>query len=467
MQPAVQKSAIKEQHEFQEGNIVNMVPTKLIEWADTVVDNVVYITVGKARNMVFVVKMPGQHTHKKERDTRRQIKEDKPRIAIYLFGIEWAGFEIEVEGFMIMIVYTVGKAEDVVYKMQVAERLIRQCEEYTGEVDCLLKEVFLMHMEERLIYLYNGDTNLENMGVNKEEFKVQERDVNMIEDTNTGKVVNSKSGEVIGTVIIVGKNNMIEVYVMQMTERFIHQFEGYTREVGCPLKEVFVMHMKERLIYLCKRYARQEKDILVGVYVRKMEKKLAVEDNDMGIVVILGFMEVIMTVFEMEYNTAGMQKRLTVEEGDINVSMEVVRTAIVEVVRTAITEEEYNTTEFGEKLTVKKGDIDALEDTYVGDMIIFHLVESVDIKYLEMVEIIVHKEEYNMAEVHKELTVEEGDTYMFEDIHMKNVNNIKFMEVVKKEFYNGKDGTRRREDIWSFRDIETRLCLILEGEGVS
>jgi histone H3/H4 len=270
---------------------------------------------------------------------------------------------------------------------------------------------------------------------------------------------------------------------------------------------VYIMKMEDRLIYLCKRYARQEKVILVEVYVRKMEKKLTVEDNDMGIVVILGLMEVIVTVFKMEYNTAGMQKRLTVEEGDINMSVEVVRTtivevvrttitegeyntaefekkltveevdinmsvevvrtAIVEVVRTAITKREYNTTEIEKKLTVKKADIDALEDTYVGDMVIFHLVELVDIKFLEMIEIIVHKEEYNMAEVHKELTVEEGDTYMFEDIHMRYVHIIKFMEVVKKEFYNGKDGTRRREDIWSFRDIDTRLCLILEGEGVS
>jgi hypothetical protein len=171
----MQKSATKEQHKFQEESIikiqnthqvemgntnkffewVKMVTTKLVEWADKVIDKVVYITVGKAKNMVYIVKMQGQHTHKKERDTRRQVKEDKPRMAINFFGIKWAGFEIKVEGCMIMIVYTVWKAEDMAYMMRMKKRLIHQYAEYTREVDYILKEVFMMNMEERLIYLDN------------------------------------------------------------------------------------------------------------------------------------------------------------------------------------------------------------------------------------------------------------------------------------------------------------------------
>jgi hypothetical protein len=157
--------------------------------------------------------------------------------------------------------------------------------------------------------------------------------------------------------------------------------------------------------------------------------------------------------------------------------MEVVRTAIVEVVRTAITKGEYNMAEIEKMLTVKKGDIDVLEDTNVGDMVIFkfgkavvikmkyktaeitikeedinmsedidikrilifQFVEFVDIKFLDMVETVVNKEECNMAEVHKELTVEEGDINIFEDNHMKNVYIVKFVEVVKKVFYNEED----------------------------
>jgi hypothetical protein len=177
MQSVMQKSARKKQHKFRKGNRdkiqnthqvemewVNMVTTKLVEWAD----KVVYIAVGEAKNMVYVKQMMGQHTHKVESDTFRQIKEEEPRI--------WAGINVWL---------------------------------------------------------------------------------------------------------------------------------------------VYIMKMEDRLIYLCKKYARQEKVILVEVYVRKREKKLTVEDNDMGIMVIWVFVEVIVTVFEMEYITAGMQKSLTVEEGYI------------------------------------------------------------------------------------------------------------------------------------------------------
>jgi uncharacterized membrane protein len=170
--------------------------------------------------------------------------------------------------------------------------------------------------------------------------------------------------------------------------------------------------------------------------------------------------------------------RMAIVEVVRNAIMEVVRTAIVDVVRTAITKGEYNTVEIEKKLTVEKGDIDMFQDTNVGDMVIFkfvktvvikmeyktaeitvteedinmsedidtnkknlifQFVEFVDIKFLEMVETVVNKEEYNTAEVHKELTVEKGDIRMFEDIHMRNVYIAKFVEVVKKVFYYGED----------------------------
>jgi hypothetical protein len=85
------------------------------------------------------------------------------------------------------------------------------------------------------------------------------------------------------------------------------------------------------------------------------------------------------------------------------------------------------------------------------------------------------KEECNLAEVHKELTVKEGDLNMFEDIHIKNVDIVKFVEVIKKVFYKGEDNaavmqeeqtvqeeksTRKREDSRSFRNIEKRHRLL-------
>jgi hypothetical protein len=75
MQSPMQKSARKEQHKFQEGNVIKIQNThhvemgktkkfgewdKLVEWAD----KVVYIAVGEAKNMVYVKQMMGQHTHK-------------------------------------------------------------------------------------------------------------------------------------------------------------------------------------------------------------------------------------------------------------------------------------------------------------------------------------------------------------------------------------------------------------------
>jgi anti-sigma28 factor (negative regulator of flagellin synthesis) len=189
--------------------------------------------------------------------------------------------------------------------------------------------------------------------------------------------------------------------------------------------------------------------------------------------VILVFVEVIVTVLEMEYITAGMQKRLTVEEGDINVSMEVVRTAIVEVVRTAITKGEYNTAEFEKKLTVDDVDINMS-------------VEVVRTAIMEVVRTAITKGEYNMVVMKKKLTVKKRDisNNMFEDIHVEDVNIVKFVVMVKEVFYKFlMKSTRKREDFWSFRDkeestekredfdsfrdIETRLCLVLEGEGVS
>jgi hypothetical protein len=168
---------------------------------------------------------------------------------------------------------------------------------------------------------------------------------------------------------------------------------------------VYMMELEDRLIYLCKGYAGLEKVIMVEVYVMEMENRLTVEDNDMGTVIKI--------VFEMEYKTAGMQKKLTVEKGDINMSVEVVRTAIVEVVRTAITKKEYNTTK-----------------------------------------------------IERKLNVEEGDTYMFEDIHMMNVNIIKFVEMDKEVFYKKfEDIHMRKVVIFKFREVVRKIIdkeLIIE-----
>jgi hypothetical protein len=221
-------------------------------------------------------------------------------------------------------------------------------------------------------------------------------------------------------------------------------------------------------------------EVAMLVYMMKMENRLNVKDNDM------------VMVFKMEYTTAGMQKKRTVKE-DIYMSVEVVRTAIVEVVRTAITKKEYNTAGIETNLTVKKRDVNMfdgirmrnvdmvkfmvmvkevfynmIEETNTGIVVNFKSVEVVgtviivgkmnimiegyvmqkekltvqggdinkfeaihmmDAVIIKFVEVVINEEEYNMAEVYEELTVEEGDIYMFEDIHMRNVNNVKFMEV--------------------------------------
>jgi hypothetical protein len=63
----------------------------------------------------------------------------------------------------------------------------------------------------------------------------------------------------------------------------------------------------------------------------------------------------------------------------------------------------------------------------------FNMKNRVAIKFLEMVATVVNKKEYNMAEMYEELNVKEEKS------------------------------TRKREDFWSFRDIETRHSLIWEG----
>jgi hypothetical protein len=110
---------------------------KIVEWARVIIKKVVYITVGKAKNMVYVKQMLVQHTHKVERDTRRQIKEDEPRIAMNFFGIKWAGFKVYVEGFMIMFGYTaMMEVAMMVYMMQMEETNLSVREEcLVGEHD--------------------------------------------------------------------------------------------------------------------------------------------------------------------------------------------------------------------------------------------------------------------------------------------------------------------------------------------
>jgi hypothetical protein len=215
---------------------------------------------------------------------------------------------------------------------------------------------------------------------------------------------------------------------------------------------VYMMELEDRLIYLCKGYAGLEKVIMVEVYVMEMENRLTVEDNDMGTVIKI--------VFEMEYKTAGMQKKLTVEKGDINMSVEVVRTAIVEVVRTAITKKEYNTTKIERKLNVEEGDTYMFEDIHMRKVVIFKFREVVrkiiDKELIIEENIITHEDtnmrdrvifkfektvikmDYRTAEMKKRFTIEKekltvqgGDINKFEAIHMRDAVIIKFVEVVR------------------------------------
>jgi hypothetical protein len=145
---------------------------------------------------------------------------------------------------------------------------------------------------------------------------------------------------------------------------------------------------------------------------------------EMGIVIIFKFMEVIEIVIEIvEWARVVTNKKEKGKErnialpGDINMSVEVVRTAIVEVVRTAI-------------------------------------MEVVRTATVELVRTAITKGEYNTAEIKKNLTVKKGDINMFEDIHMMNVNIIKFVEMVKKVFYTKfKDIHMRNVVIFKFKEV--------------
>jgi histone H3/H4 len=174
--------------------------------------------------------------------------------------------------------------------------------------------------------------------------------------------------------------------------------------------------------------------------------------------------------------------------------MEVVRTAIVEVVRTAITKKEYNMAEIEKNLTVKKSDINMFEDIRMmnGDIVKFvvmvkevfynkfdgiHMRKVVIFKFEEVVSTIIDKMEYNTMEMQEELVIEENIN-MLEDTNMRDRVIFKFVTTVIKMVYRTaemkkritvkeKKSTKKREDFGSFRDIETRHCLVLEGEGVS
>jgi hypothetical protein len=398
------KSARKEQHRFQKRNVikiknthqvemewVNMVTTKLVEWAD----KVVYIAVGEAKNMVYVKQMMVQHTLKKERDTRRQIKGSKPRIAINIFGIKWAGSEIKVAGCMIMIVYTVRKAVDMVYMMQMTGRLIHQYEEYTRKVDCLMKEVF------------NG------MQYDMEEFAVMKGDIKMIEDTYTVIVDDFKSVEVVRTVIIV-KNIMNEGYVMQKEEEL-----KMIEDTNVGDMDIFKFG---KTVVIKMEYNAAER-----------QKMLAVKEGGINMsrkVVRTAIVEVVRTAI-----------------------MKVVRTAIVAVVRTAITIGEYNMVEMEKKLTVKKGDtnIDLFEDIHIENVIIVKSVKVV--KKVKKV-MFINMMEYNTAEMLEELIVKKGNSIMLEDTDMREMVIFQCVEVVKvqgSEKTFGASATWRQDTVLSGR----------------
>jgi hypothetical protein len=188
--------------------------------------------------------------------------------------------------------------------------------------------------------------------------------------------------------------NMVDM--MQMTESFIHQYEGYIRKVDCLRKEVFMVNLEN----------------------------------------LVAIVEVVGTVFnEMKHN----MEKFAVKEGDINMSrkvvrtaiMVVVRTAIVEVVRTAITNGEYNTVEIEKKLTVQKGDtiINLFED--------IHMETGIIVKSVKVIE-----------------KVKKRDINMFEDIHMMNGDIVKFVVMVKEVFCNKYEGIHMRKVvIFEFEEV--------------
>jgi hypothetical protein len=298
------------------------------------------------------------------------------------------------------VVYnTVKKAMNMVYMMQMTESFIHQYEEYTRKVDCLKKEVFMVNLEILVAIVEVVETVFNERKHNMKEFAVQKWDINMIEDTNTGIVVNFKSVEVVRKVIIV--------------------------------------------------------------------ENIMIEDANVGDRVIFKFGKTV--VIRMECNTAERQKKLAVKEGDINMSRKVFRTAIVEVVRTAITKGKYNTVEIEKKLTVQKGDTNnnLFEDIHMGNVIIVKSVKVVETVKKVMINNMI---EYNTAEMHEELIVKEVNIIMLEGTNMRD-GVIKMVygtaEMKKRITVKEMKNTRKREDFWSFRDMETRHSLIWEAEGDS
>jgi hypothetical protein len=247
--------------------------------------------------------MQEQLKFQEERNTRRQIKE-----------------------------YVAGVATNMVYITWMKERLIRQYKEYTREVDVIRIEVYLMRMEDRLIYLYKKYAWQENiimievywmqlgerlivkdndMGImiiskvvevikvvfnmmeyNKEKFTIQEGDIrpglNMIEDTNMKKVVNFKSVEVVGTVII-KEGNIIQLKDTNLVSMI-------AIETG-----VVFMTVVNKMEY----------------NTAEMKKKLIVKERDINMknMVYIKFLEMVETVVNTkEYNTAVMHEEITVKE---------------------------------------------------------------------------------------------------------------------------------------------------------
>jgi hypothetical protein len=269
MQSVMQKSARKKQHKFREGNTVKIQNThqEEMEWVDMVTTKLV----------------------------------------------EWAD----------KVVYNTGrKAVDMVYMMQMTESFIHQYEEYTGKVDCLRKEVFMVNLEILGAIVEVVGTVFNEMKCNMEEFAVQKGDINMIEDTDVGDMVIFKFGKRV---------------VIKMEYNTAERQKKLTAEKGDTDIDLFEdIHMENVII----------------VKSVKVVKK-------------------VMIITEGEYNMAEFEKKLTVEEVYIKMSVEVVRTTIVEVVRTAITKEEYNTAERKKKLTVKKRNIVKFEGFHIRNVVIF------------------------------------------------------------------------------------------------
>jgi hypothetical protein len=93
--------------------------------------------------------MQEQLKFQEERDTRRQIKEDAPRIAINSFGIKWSWFQVYVEGIRYTAMMEVAMIEGILIKLvENAGTVINKVVYSTEEAKFM---VYMVELQEQII----------------------------------------------------------------------------------------------------------------------------------------------------------------------------------------------------------------------------------------------------------------------------------------------------------------------------